>query len=679
MQFSITNDAVDGLEVVKGAELSSLHKWLDDIMFTIYTPELLEWGTVPYACSAPNAYLPPNGYNRLDIDINAVMNLSDRSFQLEFFKHAVHLISNNLEVDRIGPVVVELLRNEHNLSLLRNLRDLKLPIIDTFIQNLRQTALKKANIPLLQLLIESGYAISEMVPCIRGDRLSLLQFAIERSQGQLTSFLLDQGENGNERPVRNSRVTSRSDNSLLDLAARISNFQVVKELLNPRPQFNHGCPEISFSTLKHSIQRRDLVIFHFLLAENPRLREEMGARPWELLGAIRFISSEIWSAIQRYSPDVTNMDDIKNGNALAAAAKSNNIHLVRHLLSLGAQVNGFLADTLNRSLKSGSITALQWAIRNEKEEMAELLIKNGANVNESRGGSTSLHFAILVGNENLVNILLAAGADVNDGHNESVRLALQYGYSVIFDRLLQHGASMPASSVIWDPMESACRGGNLDLTLRVFQEFATPETDIKDCLVACIYTYGCEVVQHLLVRGIIALEDTYYSEVVWAAILCGEVDFARNLFENTRTRTIPGCGEVGLLLAAGNNHFDLAEMFCKAGFKPYKKVSQYEHQVDWPDLDDLVGSCALECFILHMRHDLGTPSQLVMLEKLEMLLDYCERPELSTQEEFYWKEGIYRACRVAIEHLDEKFVLTILLRGIDVNWAPAQGTDLMHT
>ncbi|MHC4557295.1 MAG: ankyrin repeat domain-containing protein [Planctomycetota bacterium] len=82
------------------------------------------------------------------------------------------------------------------------------------------------------------------------------------------------------------------------------------------------------------------------------------------------------------------------------------IDMVRSFIEAGTSING---EPLR-----GAITPLYWAIRENHEDVAELLIEKGANV-QVKGwrGWTPLHYAAREGNRDMVELLITKGADVN--------------------------------------------------------------------------------------------------------------------------------------------------------------------------------------------------------------------------------------------------------------------------
>jgi len=114
-------------------------------------------------------------------------------------------------------------------------------------------------------------------------------------------------------------------------------------------------------------------------------------------------------------------------------------------------VKQHLADGTDIELKCtgcGS-TALGHAAKYGHNEIAELLIENGADVDaKDEDGSTPLHLAALMGYKEIAELLIAKGADVNakkdDGSWTSLHSAAMTGSNEIVGLLIAAGADVNA-------------------------------------------------------------------------------------------------------------------------------------------------------------------------------------------------------------------------------------------
>jgi pectate lyase len=122
--------------------------------------------------------------------------------------------------------------------------------------------------------------------------------------------------------------------------------------------------------------------------------------------------------------------------SMHTAAYLGDIDKVRNFIEAGTNVNG---EPLR-----GGITPLYWAVREHHEDVAELLIEKGANVQvKNRRGWTPLHHAVRGGNRDMVELLITKCADVNaklKSGKTALSLAKERGHTEIVELLRKHGA-----------------------------------------------------------------------------------------------------------------------------------------------------------------------------------------------------------------------------------------------
>ncbi len=142
--------------------------------------------------------------------------------------------------------------------------------------------------------------------------------------------------------------------------------------------------------------------------------------------------------------------------ALPPAAKNGHIGVVKCLLENGLEIFdlGYVGYI--------GCKALCKALENEHEEVALLLIDNGAHY-ESRDyglyGETPLEIASQEGFLKIVRILIAEGADIS--RNKALQNAAQYGHVQIVKELIDAGMSILC--VGGDALEKAAYRGNLEV------------------------------------------------------------------------------------------------------------------------------------------------------------------------------------------------------------------------
>lgn len=120
------------------------------------------------------------------------------------------------------------------------------------------------------------------------------------------------------------------------------------------------------------------------------------------------------------------------------AIKDGEVDLVKKLLE-----NGF---NPNQAFDDG-ITPLHMAVIHNQDEIANILLQNGANIKakEATTDATPLHFAALYGRANIAKLLIEKGAAVNDEMKFNITpllVAAQFKQPQLIELLLNHKANI---------------------------------------------------------------------------------------------------------------------------------------------------------------------------------------------------------------------------------------------
>jgi ankyrin repeat protein len=187
-----------------------------------------------------------------------------------------------------------------------------------------------------------------------------------------------------------------------------------------------------------------------------------------LLWAVHFNDLDSVDLLLKAGADV-NIGDDHGVTPLAQASENNNIALVQKLLAAGANPNAAQTSGLtplmtaahtgnvevvkalvargadvNVATKETGITALMWAVADERREVATVLIENRSDVRRSSDkGFTPLLFAARNGDIEMAKVLIAAGADVNERASDGTMplpFAIQSGQEKFALFLLEQGA-----------------------------------------------------------------------------------------------------------------------------------------------------------------------------------------------------------------------------------------------
>lgn len=140
----------------------------------------------------------------------------------------------------------------------------------------------------------------------------------------------------------------------------------------------------------------------------------------------------------RQNPSLVSEYSADGFTALALAAYLGQKESTEYLLEMGADVNA-------QAKNSTGFTALTGAVSQNHNEIAKILVKNGAYVNHRyEGGFTPLMHAAYAGNVDLVNFLLENGADPNvkmaDGKSP-LSFAREKGHDQIVQMLTKHASN----------------------------------------------------------------------------------------------------------------------------------------------------------------------------------------------------------------------------------------------
>lgn len=137
--------------------------------------------------------------------------------------------------------------------------------------------------------------------------------------------------------------------------------------------------------------------------------------------------------------------------ALTAAVERNHVSLIELLLTAGSDPNV--------SIEHGD-TALVLAVQNHSLDIADMLLRNGANVNQMSPYQTTdpLQRACYDGNSEMVDLLLSHGADVNGrtgnfGFGLALVAAAANDNLKIIQRLLASGADVNGFQYYTDPSQ----------------------------------------------------------------------------------------------------------------------------------------------------------------------------------------------------------------------------------
>ncbi|KAF5607388.1 ankyrin protein [Fusarium subglutinans] len=258
------------------------------------------------------------------------------------------------------------------------------------------------------------------------------------------------------------------------------------------------------------------------------------------------------------------------GTALEQAAKEDfgqhdTLERCQLLLAAGANVNAYTQST-----------ALKSAVARGDEELAELFIEAGANVNASKIGVTALQLAVQNNNTNLAKMLVKAGADANTFSNGTgaLGLAVRNNNLELAILLLAEGADVNALAMGNTLLQEAARLGSFEMVKHLIDRGADVDAKVPlSTATALQYASmggSVEIVKYLIEHGASVDEEAspfYEATALELAINRGHTDVAIYLIEkgapiDERSTTN---GKTPLQLAAKHKYHEILTYLVEKG------------------------------------------------------------------------------------------------------------------
>ena len=221
-------------------------------------------------------------------------------------------------------------------------------------------------------------------------------------------------------------------------------------------------------------------------------------------GNIHVASRIGWRAVVErmlYDGDNVNLRTVDSNSCPlhVAASSDKNYAVVKLLLDRGADVNARGAEMTR---------PLQIACESDAIQVAKLLLDNGADIDAVGLRGTALSKACGRGNEELVQLLLGRGANVNLGEDGDgftsfplVR-ACRRGYIMIAQDLINHGADIKAiDSLFGTALTAACSNGHEAIARLLLQKGADINAvDLDGTALVAACSEGHEAIARLLLQ-----------------------------------------------------------------------------------------------------------------------------------------------------------------------------------
>ncbi|MEJ2702644.1 MAG: ankyrin repeat domain-containing protein, partial [Sedimentisphaerales bacterium] len=330
-------------------------------------------------------------------------------------------------------------------------------------------ALFYGNKDLAELLITKGANVSA------GDSYGCtpLHFAALRGMGETVEALLARGADANAKA--NSGATP------LHYAARYGREKVVEILLAKGADIN-AKTEAGDTPASAALQAHHQRIFDLLTLKGGEMPQTNSLCNVAGTGNLAEAKSLIDKGVD------VNAKDWLGWAPLHYAARQNDKDMIQLLVSRGAKVNVhnreglaplhlttdrdcaelLIAQSADVNIKDNDgWVPLLYAARDGRQDIAEILIRAGANVNPSNLGRKPLHWALKKGHTDIVKLLIEKGADVNaeDFHSDlPLHYAIWYKRKEAAALLLDNGANPDSRDMAsFTPLHYAAEYGPRDL------------------------------------------------------------------------------------------------------------------------------------------------------------------------------------------------------------------------
>ena len=289
-----------------------------------------------------------------------------------------------------------------------------------------------AIISMVRTLLLAG-ADPQVGSICEGEIETPLEAAMTRKSIELIQLLLDHGARINE--------------GSLARAVRKCDVEIVKLLLNSGGQ-------VTESVIETAVETNSTMTFSLLEATKDRMKSL--CQTAALITSIEYGKMALIQELIAAGAQLSKSSKLKD--AIVQVIKTGNMEVLNFLLDENSEFRTLSLESLD--------TGLQTAIRNSRNDIVELLLRTGANVNgESFGLDDSpLSEAIKRNDCRLAKQLLLAGAAVNgtdkngDFTTSVLPLAVEWGYYPLIQDIISAGAEIDAPG---------CRDGGTALFIAI--------------------------------------------------------------------------------------------------------------------------------------------------------------------------------------------------------------------
>jgi ankyrin repeat protein len=507
----------------------------------------------------------------------------ERTTSAHLLTFVVGLISNNMEIEKFAPIVVDLARSHDFQILLQDLLDRNFGTIRALAEKLLHFAVIHDNLALVKLLIKSHVDINLRSNADEGPaHRSALEYAVRNGNLHIVDYLLQQG--------------AKPQSDILEIALAVRRPEVICCLLNHARHMRGKWPRASLNILYRTIIMRQAENLKLLLQHEPELLHLAKAESW-VVGAARHRGSpETIEVLASHGLDISTVCSCEHEGGLAAASWEPDMSLVTRLLAAGINIdeteaccrwsqysNFYILDQIRGK------SALHVAIQRGHVTLARLLIDRGASVQKICFMST-IQAAAARGNPQIVSMLLLAGVDVNSVSSSApftaLCLAIGRGNIEVAEMLFDAGASLLSKTTdtlrdyVWEELWlSIVRRASASFLRKLVSDwngrrrYPLPPA----CIGLCIRRLGPGIMKELLEWGRVATKSEGYFHIIHEAITARDESMVGKILQLLVAEPAAFSrdhGPVALLHATKKKNLNIVQMILRTGVDPFARVSK---------------------------------------------------------------------------------------------------------
>lgn len=223
--------------------------------------------------------------------------------------------------------------------------------------------------------------------------------------------------------------------SPLTSAIRKRNRFIIDVLLQHGADVDSKCLEGPYCPLQSAIIEKFPEVVELLLARGAQVNYKNHSYPLTLAAHVG--SRDIVEILWRHGVDINPTTDPQGGTPLRSAIKGGHNHVVEFLLHKGANVNDC----------SGDVSVLEFCVRHASLEIIEMVLDHGANINETTvNGDTMLMLSLHLNREEVAELFVYRGINVNyrcsGSYHTALACVIQRNAHRLVPLLASHGADL---------------------------------------------------------------------------------------------------------------------------------------------------------------------------------------------------------------------------------------------